>query len=364
MYRAIACSLLAASIAAPATVAAATASEIFDTAREKQIERWEGVDSYVKTEDVMGQRVTTYYVRTLVETPDGGTETVFLPQPPGEQLVVDTGRDGPKKMTPEQMEAYADALDMTGDAMSDEIGNHLEEQGLPRNFLSALGGDPWMSPDPGRMMGGMSAFMRAGAQGQREMAVQQERDKMEAVTSMADFRDTAKLVGTEELDGRMAYHLRADDIDRVEPMDGGQEFVMQTMSLWLDMKEYVPLKTRMEGVIRKGKQERPAAIEQISADYRFVPDSRMYESYLQTMKLDGMMSDKQKAEMREAQKQLAEAEAQMAQMPADQRAMMERMMGGQLDAMRKMVAGGGFQLETTVIDIQVNPHLAAAAPQE
>ena len=44
-------------------------------------------------------------------------------------------------------------------------------------------------------------------------------------------------------------------------------------------------------------------------------------------------------------------------MPASQRKMMESMMGPQLEMMRNMAAGGGFQMETVIEEITVNPDL-------
>jgi hypothetical protein len=46
-------------------------------------------------------------------------------------------------------------------------------------------------------------------------------------------------------------------------------------------------------------------------------------------------------------------------MPASQRQMMEKMMGGQLDMVRKMAAGGGFEVETEIKEIKVLPLLDA-----
>jgi peptidoglycan hydrolase-like protein with peptidoglycan-binding domain len=77
--------------------------------------------------------------------------------------------------------------------------------------------------------------------------------------------------------------------------------------------------------------------------------------------MSGMLSEADKAQMAEAEEQLAEAERQMASMPPDQRAMVEQMMGGQMDMLRSMVNGGGFTMETAVDEIVVNPEPGAMA---
>jgi hypothetical protein len=96
-------------------------------------------------------------------------------------------------------------------------------------------------------------------------------------------------------------------------------------------------------------------IENISSDYRTVPGSSLYESYRQAMKLSGVMTPEQEAQMQEAQAQMAELEEEMASMPASQREMVEKMMGPQLEMMRNMSKGNGFQMEIIVSDIRVNP---------
>ncbi|HEX5788323.1 MAG TPA: hypothetical protein VFY03_09100, partial [Woeseiaceae bacterium] len=68
-----------------------------------------------------------------------------------------------------------------------------------------------------------------------------------------------------------------------------------------------------------------------------------------------MFDAAQEAEMQEAQAKMMEFEKQLAEMPPDQRRMMEGMMGSQLETMRAMAAGGGFQSEMTVTSITVNP---------
>ncbi len=57
--------------------------------------------------------------------------------------------------------------------------------------------------------------------------------------------------------------------------------------------------------------------------------------------------------MEEARVHLAEFEKQMAEMPESQRQMMQNMMGEQIEMMRKMAAGDGIEIVTTVRSITV-----------
>jgi hypothetical protein len=58
----------------------------------------------------------------------------------------------------------------------------------------------------------------------------------------------------------------------------------------------------------------------------------------------------------ETQAQLREMEEQLAALPPEQRQMMERMMGQQLEQLRQMAAGGGdmMSIDMKVSDVRVN----------
>jgi len=57
--------------------------------------------------------------------------------------------------------------------------------------------------------------------------------------------------------------------------------------------------------------------------------------------------------MEEARAQLEEFDKQMAEMPESQRQMMMNMMGEQIEMMRKMAAGDGIEIVTSVRSITV-----------
>jgi hypothetical protein len=58
--------------------------------------------------------------------------------------------------------------------------------------------------------------------------------------------------------------------------------------------------------------------------------------------------------MKRAQQEMAKLEQQMASMPANQRAMMESMIGPQMKTMRTMANDGVFESEIVVKGIKVN----------
>lgn len=312
------------------------------------MERRQGVNRYSVVQSMMGSRVSQVWERVRVTDPNGGEYETFRLVPPEEVQRRSAGDPG---MTPAELELYADATEMLGEGLATEIENGLESAGLPRGLLAATGSDPNATLDPRVMMGGWSPFLRGAAAGQNEANLQQ--DAADEGEAMAVFARAAELVGTEAVDGRSAFHLRAEGLDRTEEVDG-QRFTLDAFSLWVDAEMYVPLRMKMDGVATGDGESRPISIERVEADYRQVPGSNMYESYRQTVRIGGMMTPAQEAEMREAGEQMAELERQMAAMPPEQRAMMERMMGGQLETMRRMMSGGGMEIETVIEEIRVN----------
>jgi hypothetical protein len=187
---------------------------------------------------------------------------------------------------------------------------------------------------------------------------------MASAADMQEFMNSAELVGTEEVDGHKSFHLRASAVDRIQEA-GDREYKMDTVSMWIDTAQYVPLRMRIDGVLTSGSETQTMNIETSQTDYRRVPDSEMYESFRQVVTIAGAMDAAQQAEITEAQAKMAEFEQQMASMPASQRQMMEKMMGPQLEMMRKMVTGNGFQLETVTDSIVVNPKsMSTGCPKE
>ena len=138
--------LPAAVLVVPGITAAQDAQAIIDKARAMQLERWEGVNCYAVTKDVMGHQVTTYHERVEVVLEDGSTETLFIARPDMCELAGEAREGGiaaggsgqPRKMTPEEMEMFADGLDMTGSAMSSEMDRGMTDAGLPKGFLKGL----------------------------------------------------------------------------------------------------------------------------------------------------------------------------------------------------------------------------------
>jgi hypothetical protein len=345
--------------ALPVPALAEDAQAILQKVEELQHQRLAGIARYTVDATVMGQRQVTTYERASL-TVDGGTVEVFRPISPGK--TGQTGSGPGQTMTPDQLEAFAGAQAMTGGALSDEMDRSMQQAGLPKDLLGALGAGsanrPWASADPRVLMGANARFLRAAADANRANAA--EAASPETDTGFAAFAQQARLAGTEKIDGVAAFRLVADSLDRRQPLEDGGELAIDTVSLWIDKKMYVPLRLTMQGTLSAQGQTRRIEIEKLHSDYRTVAGSPMYESYRQVMRMGGVMSEKDRKEMQKAQGELARLEKQIAEMPPSQRAMMEKMMGSQLDTVRKMATDGSMEVVTEVNAILVDTRLPAA----
>lgn len=170
---------------------------------------------------------------------------------------------------------------------------------------------------------------------------------------MQDIARTAKYLGTESVGGRTAFHLKADDVEHVEET-GDQSIAFDTLEIWLDAAEYVPLKMIIHGTATSPEGTREVVMEKVDTDYRKVPGSNLYEAYHQVTTISGVLDEKQQKQLQEAQAQMAEMEQQLASMPEGQRQMVENMMRPKIDMMKKMAAGGGMEIVTEIRNITVN----------
>lgn len=337
------------------TASAESVESILEKMQALQIERWEGVERYIVEQTVMGNRVAMAFERGEVQASDGKTYPVFLPMQQGSM----------DPATRDFMAQYSTAAKSLGDGLGSEMDEGMARAGLPPGLLSAGGGDPWASADPRVMMGGMARFADEVAQAPDASSSPQE-NAAASVEGIAQFARHARLLGKEKIDGRQAFHLRAEGLKQIQK-SGDDEFVLDTVNMWIDTREYVPLKMRMEGVATSAGESRPLTIERTDSDYRTVKGSSMYESFQQKMRIAGVMTAEEEKQMQEAQVQMADMEEQLAAMPASQRDMILQQMGPQLEMMRSMAAGNGMEMTITVNRILVNPdaadlQLASPAP--
>lgn len=325
----------------------ATAVQAVELAECQRVQagRWDGVTHYMVDQSMMGQRVAVSFERFEAPGPDGVLVPAFRP------MVADSG------MTSAQLREFAGASEHVGEGLSREMA----ASGFPSGMLGGAGGDPWTSTDPRTMMGGNAEFLRGAADAQD--ANQRERqaavgEASAAAASMAEVQRKLRRVGSGQVDGRPAGHFRAEGLKQQVSQGGADQMAIETLDLWIDEQECVPLKMTMTGMLTSEGKTRPVTIERLDGNYQRVPGSKMYEPYRQVIRMKGALNEAQQREMRESQAKLAELETQLAQMPPGQRDMIMQRMGPQMQMMKRMASGGDLELVTEVHAIHVNPDAA------
>ncbi|MDH3619269.1 MAG: DUF2092 domain-containing protein [Gammaproteobacteria bacterium] len=198
-----------------------------------------------------------------------------------------------------------------------------------------------------------TSFRLAPRSGVAGMSAKSDDGSIVNFDEMQEIARTAQYLGTESIGGRPGYHLKADDVDYVQESDG-QSISFDTFEVWLDTSEYVPLKMVIHGTASSAEGTREIVMEKVDTDYRKVPGSNLYEAYHQVMTMSGVLDPEQQKQLQEAQVQMAEFEKQLASMPEGQRQMMENMMRPKIEMMKKMASGGGMELIIEIQDIKVN----------
>lgn len=175
-----------------------------------------------------------------------------------------------------------------------------------------------------------------------------------------ELKKYAKIAGKEVVDGRQTLKVEITGLDIKEESEDGRTIEIDNMSMWLDPAVYKRRKIRFEGTMTEGGKSQEFFMERENQDYRRVGDSYLYEPYAEVVRVGGVLTDEERRELAKAQKELEKAEAELAAMPASQRAMVEKMMGSQMAQMRSLVNTGMFETRIITSSIEINPDFATA----
>ena len=345
----------------PATASSQSAKGLLDKMLEVDSKRSKGVADYAMDITMMGHDTTLFYERVSVQGAGGKPVETFRVVSFEEMKKRQEAGQG---MSPDAWQAYSDALRQTGSAMSSETEKGMNEAGLPPGMLGAMGSDPsgagaepWASPDPRTMMNSMADF--AAAAGDAPSKDKTNAGEAGMAKSMLLFKKRAKIVGKESVGKSRAIHVRADKLNVVQEVNG-EQVTFNAISLWVDPEKYVPLKLRIDGsAVQEGKP-RDVFIERLDQDYRTVPDSKLYMPYRSVLRMHGVLGRKEQKQMEDARRQVADLEKQLAEMSPQERAMVESMVGPQIEMLRKMVNSGEMEVVTTVRAVRVNTGLSGA----
>lgn len=137
--------VVAATLFTCAESSAKTAKDILEAAWEMQVSRWDGLDSYLVEQTVMGQASKQYFVRTLVTDSVGGERVMFLPAPtigskPGCVNPVSPGEAAAGKgdASSEYMSWFIDQAKLVGeDSVGDQAALQFRAEGIDQ--LQSMG---------------------------------------------------------------------------------------------------------------------------------------------------------------------------------------------------------------------------------
>ncbi len=344
MQKSIARIALVAILTLPQCALAADAESILQTVRDKQNGRLAGVQNFTIDQSMAGARALLYYER-IASAPAG--QVLFRMVPITEIQRRNAEKQGYSPMTPEAVKLFANGIEGVGNMMAQ--GTDGGAGGANAAAGLAIGGEA------SDMTSAMAGYLREGADAEAESMARGGgvQDALDGARQMEDFARMAHLIDTETVNDRDAFLLRADDIN-ITQRDGDQEFVINTVSIWIDTADYVVLKMKIDGIAKFDGESRPLTIEKIDSDFRTVAGSSMYKPFTQHVRIAGIMTPEQKADMKESAEQLVELDRQMRAMPDTQRAMMDKIMGPRLETLRSIVRGDGILATTEVHAIHVN----------
>ena len=316
-----------------ASAAPQDAESVIQLMLDKEKERATGITSYVVAQMTMGKPIVILYEAMH---DDDGVFQGFRQVPLTEilrRLEEEVGMSAQEKRL--FAKGYAAGLSAILNGMQSETGFSLSG-----GMMGSFG------------LSGIGQFLSAGAPSDDEISRQDQAELanfQQSKDDMQQFMHSARLVGTETINGRRAYHLHADDVDRVETVDG-QTFRQETASMWIDAEEYVTLKSRVTGTVTSNDGTRQMFIENENSNYQNI--GTLYEPHKQVMRMGGVLGKKEQKELEKAKKEMAKFDREMAKLPKSQQDMMKKMMGPQMEMMKKMSSSGGIEVETIVHQIQ------------
>ena len=352
-------------LAVPCTYAQ-TAAEVFREMDTRQRAGISGIENFSQMKTTMGMCTLEHFEKETTEAVDGrgSIEYMRLVSPVevaerNSQAMSDPLEPSMANASPEELEAIADGLRSQKSSMDalfrDEVQSANLPGGLGLMLMNPPPGKPWLSPMPGDMLENYAVMLDGAAAGKRQDTKRIADAEQEAqVDPLASISEQTRVVGRESVGGSDAIVLVAEGLNWT-PEDGDGEFTLNTLRLWVDANDYVPLKMSMEGVVQIEGEAREMQIEREDSNYESVAGCGEFKLPHRTvMRIAGIMSPEEEAQMAQAQEQLEEFKQQMEAMPESQKQMIMRQMGPQMEMFEKMAAGGGIEVVSQVTGLRCN----------
>lgn len=168
-----------------------------------------------------------------------------------------------------------------------------------------------------------------------------------------DFKENASYLGQETVDGYPTHVVQINDLEDTElgqQMGQDSEFRPISGRLFLDADNYMPRRMIFEGELENSEGVHAVTSTMDLQDYR--DHQGLLVAHRTVMTVDGLGA----AIDEEARAQFEEMERELANMPPEQRQMVESMMADQLEQFRAMMAGDDepMVVEVAVSDVRIN----------
>jgi hypothetical protein len=183
----------------------------------------------------------------------------------------------------------------------------------------------------------------------------------DVLTDLSRIADNSTYAGRHTVDGHATHAIRIDDasalgITEELSKSAGEGYELRTMTMYFDAEEYVPRRVEVDGTFLMNGQSREITNVIEFSDYRTVDG--LLHPFVTKIIMEGMAdmvsTGVSPEQLAEARKQLEDFDRQMAEMPASQRQMMERMMGDRMKQLRSMLESGGTEFIVEVKEVRVN----------
>ena len=153
----------------------------------------------------------------------------------------------------------------------------------------------------------------------------------------------------------MVVDLSGLDLDQEMAMGDRGDFIPRKGKLYVDTDDHLIRKMEMEGEITADGESRPMTVVTVLSDYREV-EGMLYPFQLHITAI-GLAAGMSEEDAEKARKGLEEMEKNLEGMDASQRAMVERMMGPQMEKFQKMLESGQFEMTMITKEVRVNESL-------
>lgn len=323
---------------------------------------YEGINDLTRKTKTMGTINLEHYEKAPPFEVDGMTVHSLQMVPFSEIQRRHNAAAGLNSPSATEMAAAADQVEMAGIDMERAMVSEMQTTGLPGGLgpmlMNPPPDQPWLSANPRDMTSMYAMMLRAGADAEAQMAAEQAGMPAEYTRNMREMRSKMRVNGFSTYNDREVVDIGADGLN-MSQVSNGQEMNCQSMEMLIDTEWYVPVYFKMNCSVADGGETRQMSIERDTSDFRTVPGCGSYrEPFRAVMRIGGVMTPEQQAQMAEASVQLEEFEKQLASMPPEQRKMMEGMMGGQLDMIRGMASGGGvMEIVQETLELRCNTGL-------